>query len=380
MDQLSEILSFEKELSDGLQADIEKYANQGGLLGVLTYFLIYLETADKNVAAATALIPTCLFITSSLHDDAIDEAVENDERLKTFLNLRTTVGDMIFTHVVDLADDLSDEVDIKCITEQFREIGAGQLREDEITSTNLSAEQAIARVEERGSVWGELAISPVEAGGYYSDAQLNRIYTFTANLLFVLTVIDDVEDVPEDVKNDVVNIPLILHRKDPSEHASKQALIDSLLASEVPQELDELIAQREAKMEDAARQFYANSQHGKPSLLDAWNHALAWYQKSVCTVPVKQNVPVDQQQEVRENLADEDETKSRYLIEEVIVDFPARFGPRDEFVTFVNTLPATSLAPAVIMMLHIEALIESVMTTTLDDALANLRANSIAPR
>ena len=287
---------------------------------------------------------------------------------------------MLIAHVVDLTDDLLDDFDIKAVTEKFREIGAGQLREEKITSTNLTAEQAISRVEERGSVWGELAISPVEASGYYSDAQLNRIYTFTANLLFVLTVIDDVEDVPEDVENDVVNIPLILHQKDPSEYASKQALIDSLLASEVPQELDELIAQREAEMEGAARQFYENSRHAKPALLDAWNHALAWYRKSVCTVPVKQNVPADQQQEVRKNLADEDETKSRYLLEEVIVNFPARFGSRDEFVTFVNTLPATSLAPAVIMMLHIEALVESVMTTTLDDALANLRANSTAAR
>ena len=102
------------------------------------------------------------------------------------------------------------------------------------------------------------------------------------------------------------------------------------------------------------------------------------YGESVCTVPVEENVPANRQQEVHENLADENAANSRYLLEKVVTDFPARFGSREEFVTFVNTLPATSLAPAVVMMLHIEALVDSVMTTTLEDALANLRANATA--
>jgi hypothetical protein len=370
--------SFSRDVPPALRADIEKYVNQGGLLGVFTYFLTYLETGEEDVAATAASIPICLFVMSSLHDDAIDEAVERDADLKEFLNLRTTVGDVVFTHVVDLADDLPAAFDVGVVTEQFREIGAGQLREEEITSADLTVEQAIARVEERGSVWGELAVSPVEASGYYSAAQLDRVYTFTANLLFVLTVIDDVEDVPEDVENDVVNIPLILHRGDPTNHASKEALIDSLLDSSVPRRLDDLIAERESEMEAAAREFYAHSRHAKPDLLDAWNRALAWYDESVCTVPVEENVPAERRREVHENLADEDAANGRYLLEKVVTDFPARFGSREEFVTFVNTLPATSLAPAVVMMLHIEALVDSVMTTTLDDALANLRANTTA--
>lgn len=380
MRNLSEVVSFEQELPTGLQTDVERYTNQGGLLGVFTFFLIYLETDNEDTAATAASIPTCLFIMSSLHDDAIDEAIGRRQDLKRFLNLRTTVGDMIFTHVLNFVDELPDEFDVGIITEQFRSIGAGQLREEEITSADLTTEQAIDRVEERGSVWGELAVSPVEASGHYSDAQLERIYTFTANLLFVLTVIDDVEDIPEDVENDVINIPLVFHRENLNEHASEAGLIDSLLASDVPQRLDDLIAEREVEMERAARQFSGHSRHSKSDLLDAWNRALTWYRESVCTIPLERNVPKGRQQEVRENLVDGDERKSRYLLDKVVDDFPARFGSQEEFVTFVNTLPANTLAPAVIMMLHIETLVDSVMTTTLNDALANLQTRETADR
>ncbi|PSP74035.1 hypothetical protein BRC86_07215 [Halobacteriales archaeon QS_3_64_16] len=376
MPKLSDVTSFERDLPSELRADLEKYTNQGGLLGVFTYFFTYLETDDEDLAATAASIPTCLFVMSSLHDDAIDEAIEQEEDLKGFLNWRTTVGDVIFTYAIDFAEELPEGFDVGTITGRFREIGAGQLREESLTTTDLTVEQAITRVEERGSVWGELAVGPVEAAGYYSEARLERIYTFTANLLFVLTVIDDVEDLPEDLGNDVLNVPLLLYRGDPTEHASTRALIDSVLDSDVPARLDELITEHEDEMEAAARQFAADSRHETSDLLDAWNRSLVWYLDAACTVPVERNVPEERQEAIRSKLGGDDETKRRYLLEEIVAEFPARFDSREEFAASMSSLPATSLVPAAIKTFHIEALVDSVMTTSLEDALANLRAES----
>lgn len=286
MTRFKDILSFNHNIPNSLQEDLDRYVNQGGLLGTFTYFLLYLETDNEELASTVASIPTSLFVMSSLHDDAVDEANAHNDNLKQFLNLRTTLGDQIFTHVVDFTDMLPKGFDVKSITSQFREIGDGQIKEEEILTTDLSTEQAIKRVEERGSVWGELAVSPVEAGNYFTDEQLGYVDTFCANLLFVLTVVDDIEDIPEDLENDVLNIPLLLYGEDMDEAKSKESLIEGLLESDVPQQLDDLCGRREREMERAVRLFAEDTNHSREAMLAAWNQALDWYQNSVCTVPV----------------------------------------------------------------------------------------------
>lgn len=369
----------DNEVTKELQEDIEMYVNQGGLLGVFTYFLIYLQNQDDDLAAKAATIPTYLFVMSSLHDDAIDGANTRNRTLKQFLNQRTTWGDMAFTHVLDLATELPEEFETQAITNQFRKIGKGQLREDSITNSSLSLDEAVTRVEERGSVWGELAISPVEAAGYYQDHQLNHVYTFTANLLFILTVVDDVEDIPEDLENEVVNIPLILHDTNLAEYPSRQAFVNEILESDVPQRLDQLISTYEAEMEEGARQFFEAIPHSQVDLLTAWNQALSWYSESVCTVPVKENVSPSKQDEVHQKLSSNNKAKRESIINQLIREFPARFQTQDDFVNAATSLPPNRLAPAAIIMLHIEDLVESVMTTNLEDALSNLRKESPIP-
>lgn len=374
MTPFRDIVSSEQELSDELQKEVDRYLNQGGLLGVFTYFLLYLETEDRGLAGTAASIPTTLFIMSSLHDDAIDEATDQDEKLKEFLNTRMTLGDQIFTHVLDFADELPEQFDITSITGQFRKIGEGQLREEGMSSTDFSVSEGIKRVEERGSVWGELAVSPVEAGGYYTEEQLKHAYTFCANLLFVLTVVDDVEDIPEDLENDVMNIPLLLYDEELSEHPSKQSFIEGFLNSDVPQQLDDICADREREMENAVREFAEDTEYSRAAMITAWNHALEWYQNTVCTVSVERNVSPTRQEKIHSELTSDEQSKRQYLLEKVMTDFPARFESTDEFVDSISSVPGTQLAPAVVTMTHIETMIESVMTTDLEDAIEQLQA------
>lgn len=378
MTLLEDIVSSEQELPEELQKDVERYLNQGGLLGLFTYFLLYLETGDSGLAETAASIPTSLFVMSSLHDDAIDEANEHEATLKEFLNIRTTLGDQIFTHVLDFADELPEQFNIKLITRQFRKIGAGQLREEELGSADFSALKAIERVEERGSVWGELAVSPVEAGGYYTEAQLNHVYTFCANLLFVLTVVDDVEDIPEDLGNDVMNVPLLLYGEELSEHRSEQSLIEGFLNSDVPQQLDDICTDREQDIEKAARGFDEDTEHSREAMIAAWNRALKWYQNTVCTISVDRNVSPERQEEIHSGLISGDEAQRQYLLEKLVTDFPARFASTNDFIASLSSISGTQLAPAVVIMTHIEMMVESVMTTNLEDAFEQLQAQSIA--
>lgn len=359
-------------MPEDLHEDIERYINQGGLLGAFTYFLLYVETEDHELASTGAAIPTCLFVMSSLHDDAIDESNSQTVGLKPFLNNRITIGDHIFTHIIEFADELPDQITVKSITSQFRKISAGQLREEQVNWSSLSDDQAVERVEERGSVWGELAVSPVEAGDYYTEKQLNYIDTFCSNLLFILTLVDDVEDIPEDLENDVRNIPLLLYGDKITTYESEESLINDFLESDVPQELDELCEKREQEMEQALSAFANDVDHSTNSMLAAWNETLDWYQNTLCTVPVAETVPEERQSEIHKTLSNDNTENSEYLLSQVAADMPIRLKSPTEFADAVNNLPGPKLAPAVVKMSHIETLVESVMTTTLEDAVDNL--------
>jgi len=374
---LLETIAQETDLSDQVRVELEKYFNQGGLLGVFTYFLTYLSTDNKQLAANSAQIPTYLFVMSSLHDDAVDEAgSKNQAELKEFLNLRVTIGDIVFTEATDLARQMPENIQMEMVTKKFREIGYGQLREEKIQEGTLQPTEAIHRVEERGSVWGELAISPIEAADLYSEAQLDRLYTFTSNFLFILTVIDDVEDIPEDYDNDTINIPLIMLDEQFSDSSSNIEVTQAFLDSEVPEKLDRLIDDRETTMEESARVFFDESPYASFKLIHAWNTALEWYHNSICTIPVEENVSKEQQSKIRAELEKDTDGKERYLLEKTVDDFPARFDSQEEIVDAVVNIPSEQLSPTVIMMDNIETLVESVMTTTLEDGLANLRAET----
>jgi len=371
------MISQKTELSVQIESELEKYFNQGGLLGVFTFFLTYLSTGDKQLASNSAQIPTYLFVMSSLHDDAVDEAgSEDQEHLKEFLNLRVTIGDIVFTQATDLTRQMPDDIQMEIVTKKFREIGYGQLREEKIQAGTLQPTEAIRRVEERGSVWGELAISPIEAADLYSEAQMDRLYSFTSNFLFILTVIDDVEDIPEDIDNDVTNIPLIILDENLPNSSSNRDVTQAFLNSEVPEKLDKLIGHRETTMEESAREFFDESSYAGHELIHAWNTALEWYHNSICTIPVQENISKEQQSNIRTELEKDTDGKERYLLKKTVDDFPARFDSQEEIVDAVVDIPSEQLSPTVIMMDNIESLVESVMTTTLEDALDNLRAET----
>ncbi len=361
-------------LPSELENDIERYVNQGGLLGVFTYYLIYLRTGDEKLAAKAGLIPQQIFIMSSLHDDAVDNAKSRGDDLKQYLNLRITIGDLVYTKAIELIDRLPKDYEIEMILRHIRKIGFGQLYEEDNTP-QISLDGAIARVEERGSVWGELAVTPVEAADYYSKKELDYLHTFMGNFLFVLTLVDDVEDIPEDYENNVVNIPLILLELEPESY-SKDEVIRMFLNSDVPNQLDELLTTRQSKMESAAKDFYKESGYSKSELLNAWNKALYWYIDSICTIPLEQIVPPSKQEEVSNKLSGSNTAKREFIVDEVIDDFPARADSLEEFATRASTLPGEDLTPAVISTLHIETLVEAVMTTNLDDAIGNLKAKA----
>jgi len=91
------------------------------------------------------------------------------------------------------------------------------------------------------------------------------------------------------------------------------------------------------------------------------------------TVPVERTVSQNRQAEIHATLLGGNAEKRGYLLKQVTAGFPARLESADEFVDAVSTLPGNDLAPAVVMMNHIEGLVESVMTTNVEDAFENLR-------
>jgi len=357
-------------LPAGLRTDVERYLDQGGLLGTVTYTLVYLDSGDERAAARAASIPTNLFVASCLHDDAIDLPDGRGADRKSSLNWRVTVGDVVYTRILDTVDALGEDFETATVTDQFRTIAYGQLREETVTGTGPSMTDAVARVEERGSVWGELAVCPAVAGGY-GGAELEHVSTVLANVLFVLTLVDDVEDVPEDVENGVANFPVLLADGDPADYDSTAAFVDTLVDSDVPDRLDAVVDEHEREMEAHARQFAAASEYTPRELVDALTRALRWYREAVCTVPLEETVPPDRQSALRERLADDDEREA--VLAELLAAFPLSVGSPDEVVATGTALPTETLAPAVVGLSHVFTLVDGVMTTDLDAALATLR-------
>lgn len=370
----NELIEIDQELPDELKNDIDTYANQGGLLGFLTYFFVHLKTGDDEIASAAASIPTLLFIMSSLHDDAIDCTERDGDDQKRYLNLRITAGDMVYTQALDSVHRLPAHYDMGVITEKVREIGTGQLREEDVSMQDMDAEGAIIRTEERGTVWGEVAICPVEASGLYSSTQETHLSDIVGNILFIMTLIDDVEDLPEDIDNNVVNIPLLLTENVESDTESKQSLIDAFLDSETPEKLREIIAQKERKIENESFKLQKGIDADREALVHSATESLNWYQESVCSVPISRSVTDDRRSSIRDTLTGNDTDKKRDLLVDIANGFPINIRSIDRITGLLTGVQGDDLSEIIIKTIHIQSLIDSIMTTNIDNALANLRS------
>ncbi|WP_121742363.1 class 1 isoprenoid biosynthesis enzyme [Natronorubrum halophilum] len=393
-------LPADHEFSPAVRAKHEAYTNQGGLLGAFAYALVALETDsaeqpaqgtrfDDDLDAAIASVPTALFVTSSLHDDAIDEADAWDDDRKRRLNEHITLGDLVFIDVVEVAGSLPEGVDLESVLGTVRRIGTGQLREEALAPTTATLEDAIARVDERGAVWGDLAVSLIDAIDGYSAAQLERLRTITTNGMFVLTVVDDVEDLPEDVDNGVVNVPLALYDGETTETESAAAVAESFLESDAPRRIDALLADRWADLEAGAREFAASLDRSDEAILEAVRRGLSWYCESVCSVPLERTVPPARQREIRAQLAS-DELETRRVVEAVTDELPITSslddaetdcdadGDRAALENRVDELPVEPLAEVLIMLVHVATVADGVMSTSLADALDALERRTTA--
>ena len=367
------------KLPPAFRTDLEGYLDQGGLLGTVTYTLVYLDTGDERTAARAASIPTNLFVASCLHDDAIDGAGRDtvdatgarEADRKAFRNWRVTVGDVVYTHILDTVAALPDGFETGTVTDQFRTIAYGQLVEESLSAADCSMAKAVDRVEQRGSVWGELAVCPAVAGGY-GGRELDHVSTVIENVLFVLTLVDDVEDIPEDLRNGVANVPVLAADADPADYASTAAFLDALVESDVPDRLAGVVESHEAEMAAGARRFLEATDYEPAAVLEALTRGLAWYREAVCTVPVEETVPPARQAAIRERLAG-DETEREAVLAELLAAFPLRVRARDPLVEAAHSFPAEDLAPAVVGLFHVSALVDEVMTTDLDAALEGLR-------
>lgn len=374
MNRLPDIHLSDAELPPTLQPTVDAYADQGGLLGAFTYFFAALEHDDAELAATLASIPTDLFVTSALHDDAIDEADEWGTDRKRRLNEHVSVGDIVFTNVVESVAEAPDDVDLTPVLEIVREIGAGQLAEEEFDARTATVDDAIARIEQRGNVWGELAVELVAATGRYSDAQLEQLRTIATNVLFVLTVIDDLADLPEDVENGVATLPLVCFAGDPAEYRSTEALIDAVLASDVPDRLEELVARRRATIEAAASELWSSLDRSNEALLEAAYRALRWYCETVCSTPISETVTPGRQRTIRDRLAGDERSTRRYVADRV-ADYSLPVDA-DAVAAAVSDLPSDPVARTAIRVHHLESIVDGAMHTTLEDALAELRTAS----
>ncbi len=363
-------------LSPALRPKLEAYADQGGLLGAFTYFFTYLETRDEALAETFAAIPTDLFVTSALHDDAIDEADAWDDR-KRRLNEHVSTGDLAFANVAAAVADAPAGVDLAPALETVREIGAGQLAEESFDAATATVDDAIARIDERGGLWGDLAVELVAATGGYTDAQLASIRTIATEGLFVLTVVDDLADLPEDVDNGVATLPLVLFDGDPDAYRSTAALVDDLLASDVPDRLETLVDRRRAAIDAAATDLYASLDCSDEALLEAAALALRWYCETVCSVPVAETVPPTRREAIREGVTG-DEASTRRFVAERAAEGPVTVDP-DEVAAVLADLPDEPLVRTAVRLRHLESVVDDLMHTTVADALAELHAASPSP-
>ncbi|WP_440765849.1 hypothetical protein [Natronorubrum sp. DTA7] len=373
-------LPAERALSPTVRTKYEAYAAQGGLLGAFTYAAVVLETDDDDLAATLASIPTALFVTSSLHDDAIDESDDWTGNRKQRMNEHVTLGDLAFTSVLEAANSLPHEIDLSPILETVRQIGRGQLGEETLEPSTATLEDAIARVDERGSVWADLAVSLIGAVDSYSDNQLERLRTVTRDAMFVLTVVDDVEDLPEDVANGVASVPTALYDGDLSTCDSPAAIADSFLASDAPRRLEALFDDRRAALETGVHDLGETTDRPNAAILDAVQRALTWYCESACSIPVAQSVPPTRQREIRTQVAG-DERMRRRVAERVVADLPFGAVADSETVTAIDPetladvvadLPADPLADVLVALTHVGTVADGVMSTSLEEALATL--------
>jgi geranylgeranyl pyrophosphate synthase len=376
MSRLSDPLQSEADLPPALRPKVDAYADQGGLLGAFTYFFASLETDDEELAARLASIPTDLFVASALHDDAIDEAETWGADRKQRLNEHVSVGDLAFTNVAAAVAETPADIDLHPVLETGREIGSGQLAEEVFDATTATVDDAIARIEERGDIWGELAVEIIAALGRYSDAQLEYLRTIATNGLFVLTVIDDLADLPEDVENGVATLPLVCFDGDPDEYRSTETLIEAVLASDVPDRLEELIAQRRAEIDAAASDLSASLGRSNEALLAAAARALTWYCESVCSIPVAETVSPEQRRDIRYRLTGDERSTRRYVAERVEEYRHPTAVDADEIGSTVTELPDEPVVRTAIRLQHLESIVDGVMHTTLEDALADLRTAS----
>lgn len=379
MGQPSSVSVLDHDLSPAVRATYERYTDQGGLLGAFTYAAVVLETGDDELAAAMASIPTNLFVTSSLHDDAIDESDDWDDR-KRRLNAHVTLGDLVYTDVVETAASLPDDVDLAPVLEAVRRIGTGQLREDALDPATATLEDAIARVEERGTVWGDLAVALVDAVGGFSAAQRDRLRRATRNAMFVLTVIDDVEDLPADIDNGVVNVPIALYDGDLTAYDSRTAAaVEAFLESETPRRLETMLADRRAELEADCRALADSLARSTEAVLDAAYRALSWYCESICSRPVARTVPPARRRELERRLAAGDAERRRCL-EEFLAALPLNVAVDDGALPddAVADLPADRLATVLAMLAHIGTIATDVMSTSLEAALASLERSVAA--
>ncbi|SEQ45795.1 polyprenyl synthetase family protein [Natrinema salaciae] len=385
MNRLSNAFQFEDDLPPALRTTVDAYADQGGLLGAFTYFFTVLETGDERVAETLASIPTALFVTSALHDDAIDDADRWGADRKRRLNEHVSTGDLVFTAVLEAAAESPSGVDLTPALETVREIGSGQLAEEEFDAATATVDDAIDRVEERGCVWGDLAADLVAATGRYSDEQLDSVRTIATNGLFVLTVIDDLADLPDDVENGITTLPLVWFDGDPDEYRSTEALIDAVLASDVPDRLADLVAARRAAIETAASELSASLARSPEALLDAAARALAWYCESVCSVPITDTVSPAERRAIRDGVTGDERSTRRYIADRIAENrFPAGVGDDvdidiDEFASTISDLPDDPVARTAIRLRHLESILDDLLHTTIDDALTSLRTASTPP-
>ena len=395
---LDELLG-EQALSPAFRRTVETYTDQGGLVGAFTYALVVLETDDEALAADLAAIPANLFAASALHDDAIDETDAWGEERKRRLNEHVTVGDLVYTNVLEAAASLPEDVDPTAVPddldrrsdsdtglpaplEAIRAIGRGQLGEERLDPRAATLEDAVARVDARGAVWADLAVSLVAVAGGYSASQLETLRRLTTDGMFVLTVLDDVEDLPADVANGVANVPRVLYDGDLSRYDSAAAVAEAFLASDAPERLEALLAERWAAIDDAARTFAESLEYPETAVLEAVRRALSWYCDAVCSVPVARTVPPERRRHLRSQLAG-DEASTRRALEATLTDLPldpaALPVDIDAIVDAAVDLPAEPLADVLAMGTHAATIADDAMSTSLADALERLERRASAP-
>lgn len=352
------------------QSTLRQYLNQGGTFGLIPYYLTALDSENRATAETTALIPTYAFIASSVHDDAIDEVDAQDSDRKEFLNSHVTGGDIVFTHLMEELRSLPDEYDVERITTKLREIGSGQLREEAVSPTNPGPEELVSRTEERGVIWGEFPLTVVESGPYSSSLEAIRVSS--EETLFVLTVIDDIEDLPQDIHNDVASLPLAYVEKSPEEFNTTQEFLTYFLESDAPEHLRELAVERESRIETALERFYEETPHSDEAHLGAALDALEWYQRTICSVPVDETVPPSRHSEIRNCLAAERPEQER-LVRDIVDDTPIQVPITDQLLSGLDALPSSDVARMFVLLTHVETLVQRNLTTSVDHALDNLR-------